>query len=66
MASKRLRVFKFLALKAIYQAILKNHPILLAYSPIGKINTTTSALQDAINALIMLQLNSVKTNVSGQ
>lgn len=30
----------------------------------GKINTTTTALQDAINALIMLQLNSIKTNVS--
>lgn len=30
---------------------------------LGKINTTTSALQDAINALIMLQLNSIKTHV---
>ncbi|XP_055301978.1 COMM domain-containing protein 2 [Sitodiplosis mosellana] len=29
-----------------------------------KINTSTSALQDAINALIMLQLNSIKTKVS--
>ncbi|XP_031638302.1 COMM domain-containing protein 2 [Contarinia nasturtii] len=29
-----------------------------------KLNTTTAALQDAINALIMLQLNSIKTNVT--
>lgn len=28
-----------------------------------KINTTVAALQDAVNALIMLQLNSIKTNV---
>lgn len=33
------------------------------FSILGKINTTTSALQDAINALIMLQLNSIKTHV---
>lgn len=31
---------------------------------IGKINTTTSSLQDVINALIMLQCKSVQTNVS--
>lgn len=29
----------------------------------GKINTNVAALQDAVNALIMLQLNSIKTNV---
>lgn len=40
---------------------VKKLKIILFHS--GKINTTTSALQDAINALIMLQLNAIKTNV---